>query len=126
MEDRPREVEDWLSQWRPDHQEQVEWLAESVHAAGDGIAEAIKWRRLAFTLDGNWHHWLCAIAVARQGVSLLFHKGSLLDDPAGMLQGDGRYLRRIPHDRAAAEPEAVTALVREAIMHQTDMLDEGA
>lgn len=120
---RPREVQDWLSQWRPDQQEQVEWLAGRVHAVGEGVAEAIKWRRLTFTVDGNWHHWLCAIAVTPRGVNLMFHKGSLLDDPAGVLQGEGRYLRQIPHDQAAADPEAVTALVRQAIVHQTDMLN---
>jgi hypothetical protein len=54
-------------------------------------------------------------------VNLVFHKGSLLDDPAGVLQGEGRYLRQLPHDQAAADPEAVTALVRQAIVHQTDM-----
>ena len=97
--------------------------AGRVHAAGKGVAEAIKWQRLTFTVDGNWHHWLCAIAVTKGAVSLVFHKGSLLGDPAGMLQGDGRYLRQVPYDRAAADPGAVTALVRQAIARQTDMLD---
>jgi hypothetical protein len=125
MHDRPAEVRDWLRRWGPDQQEQVAWLASRVHTAGDGVAEAIKWRRLTFTVDGNWHHWLCAIAVSRPGVRLVFHKGSLLDDPAGLLQSEDRYVRQIPHDRAAADPEAVTALVRQAIVHQTDM-DERA
>jgi hypothetical protein len=120
---RPEEVEDWVRRWTPDQRQQVEWLAGRVHAAGKGVAEAIKWQRLTFTVDGNWHHWLCAIAVTKGAVSLVFHKGSLLGDPAGMLQGDGRYLRQVPYDRAAADPGAVTALVRQAIARQTDMLD---
>jgi hypothetical protein len=123
MDDRPREVEAWLRQWSPDRREQAEWLASRVHAARAGFDEAIKWSRLTFTVDGNWHHWLCAIAVAARGVSLVFHKGSLLDDPAGLLEGEGRYLRQVPHDRAAKDPEAVTALVGQAIARQTDMLD---
>jgi hypothetical protein len=105
----------------PDQQEQVEWLASRVHAAGDGVAEAIKWGRLTFTVNCDWHHWLYAIAVTRREVRLVFHKGALLDDPAGLLQGEDRYGRQIPHDRAAADPEAVTALVRQAIAHQTDV-----
>jgi hypothetical protein len=92
-----------------------------VHAAGDSVAEAIKWGRLTFTVNCDWHHWLCAIAVTRREVRLVFHKGALLDDPAGLLQGEDRYMRQIPHDRAAADPEAVTALVRQAIAHQTDV-----
>jgi hypothetical protein len=123
MDARARDVEDWLRQWTPDQQEQVKWLAGRVHAARAGVVEAIKWRRLTFTVDGNWHHWLCAIAVTPAGVNLMFHKGSLLDDPAGVLRGGGRYLRQLPYDQAAADPEAVTALVRQAIVHQTDMLN---
>jgi hypothetical protein len=126
LEGRPQEVEDWLSQCSPDQQEQVEWLAGRVHAAAKGVTEAIKWRRLTFAVDGNWHHWLCAIAVTTRGVNLIFHKGSLLVDPAGLLQGAGRYLRHLPHAHAVAHPEAVTALVCQAIEHQTDMLNEGA
>jgi len=123
MDGRPPEVQDWLRRWSPDQREQAAWLAGRVHAAGDDVAEAVKWGRLTFTVNGNWHHWLCAIAVTRRAVRLVFHKGSLLDDPAGLLQGQGRYVREILHDRAAADPEAVTALVRQAIAHQTDMLE---
>jgi hypothetical protein len=123
MDGRPREVEDWLSR-SPGRRGQAEWLADRVHAAGEGIAEAIKWRRLTFAVDDDWHHWLCAIAVTARGVDLVFHKGSLLDDPSGLLEGDDRYVRRLPHDRAAADPTAVTALVRQAITHRTDMLTE--
>ena len=63
------------------------------------------------------------IAVAARGVSLVFHKGSLLDDPAGLLEGEGRYLRQVTYERAAKDPEAVTELVRQAVARQTDMLD---
>ena len=81
--------------------------------------------RVTFTIDGNWHHWLCAISVTAKKVNLMFHKGSLLDDPAEMLEGEGRYLRSVPHHRAVANPDAVTALVRQAILHQTDMGEGG-
>jgi hypothetical protein len=57
-------------------------------------------------------------------VDLVLHKGSLLDDPARLLEGEGRYVRQIPYGRAAARPDAVTGLVREAIRHQTEMLDD--
>jgi hypothetical protein len=122
---RPREVEEWLSRLGPDQREQVEWLAGQVHGAVADVGEAIKWRRLTFTVDGDWHHWVCAIGVTARAVNLVFHKGSLLDDPSGLLAGDGRYTRQIPYDRAAADPDAISALVRAAIEHQTDMLPEG-
>jgi hypothetical protein len=40
-----------------------------------------------------------------------------------LLQGTGRYLREIPYAVVEDSPDAVTALVREAVRRQTDMLD---
>ena len=78
MDGRPPDVEEWLHKWSPTQQEQAQNLAAVVHAADEAVAEAIKWRRLTFTVDDNWHHWLCAVAVTKGGVSLVFHKGSSL------------------------------------------------
>ena len=126
MEHRPPDVVEWLHTWSPAQRERAQSLAALVHAADATIAEAIKWRRLTFTVGDNWHHWLCAIVVTQRDVSLVFHKGALLGDPATLLRGKSRYLRQIAYDQAAAHPEAVTALVHDAIAHQTDMLDERA
>jgi hypothetical protein len=120
---RAPEVEAWLEKHDSEQREQAERLAALVHAADPEIAEAVKWRRLTFTVHDNWHHWLCAVAVSKRGASLVFHKGALLDDPDGLLRGESRYLREVPYDQAMARPDAVVALVHEAIRHQTDMLD---
>jgi hypothetical protein len=37
-------------------------------------------------------------------------------------EGEGRYLRQTPYDRVAADPEVAAALVRQAVVRQTDML----
>lgn len=105
-----------------DRQGQIDDLAGLVRAAVPEADEAVKWRRLTFTVDGNWHHWLCAVAASAKGVTLMFHKGALLDDPASLLRGEGRYLRQVPHKRAMAHQEEIAALLRQAIEHQTDML----
>jgi hypothetical protein len=122
MPDQPSQVQDWLRQWRSDQREQAERLASQVRAAAPEAAAAVKWRRLTFTVGEDWHHWLCAVAVSNREVNLVFHKGVLLADPAGLLAGDGRYVRQVSYESAAAHPAALKALVREAIAHQTDML----
>lgn len=118
------DVEAWIGGWDADQQVAVRWFADRVHDADPRISEAIKWRRLTFTVEGNWHHWLCAVSVTRGGVGLMLHKGALLHDPQALMLGDGRYLRQVPYEVAAGNPDAVVALVREAVMHQTEMLDE--
>lgn len=118
----PPDVEAWLAALPPHQRDQAEWLAARVHAAAPDIAEAVKWKRLTFTVDDNWHHWLCAVAATKKQVALTFHKGSLLADPDGLLGGTSQYTRQVGHDDARAAPAAVVALVGEAIAHQTDMI----
>ncbi len=116
-------VTEWLADRAPEDRDRVRDLTKLIHAAAD-VEEAVKWGRLTFTHGGDWHHWLCAVGVTGKGVDLMFHKGALLADPARLLRGEGKYLRQVPHDRAVAAPEEITALVREAIAHQHDMLDQ--
>ena len=114
MPHQSRDVEAWTRQWTPDQQERVEWLANRIQEAERGLRAGVKWRQLTFTVDDDWHNWVCAIAVTKGAVSLVLHKGALLHDPAGLLEGEGRYVRHIPYERATTAPEAVTAIVRAA------------
>src|SRR5688500_12156794 len=54
-----------------------------------------KWGRLTFTQEGDWHNWICAISAGSEAVKLTLHKGALLADPRGVMQGEGRYARTI-------------------------------
>ncbi|MFN2504517.1 MAG: DUF1801 domain-containing protein [Acidimicrobiales bacterium] len=115
-------MSDWLRKWTPDEQRAVDQLAGLVRAADTRIEEAVKWKRLTFTVDGDWHHWLCGVDVTRRGVRLVLHKGSLLNDPANLLRGSGRYVRDVLYEDAIGHPEAVTALIEDGIAHQRVML----
>ena len=81
-----------------------------------------KWGQLSFTRGGDWHHWICAISSTRRAVRLVIHKGALLADPRGVMQGDGRYLRAIRF-RSVEEVDAsiVAPILREAAARQTEM-----
>ena len=81
-----------------------------------------KWGRLTFTRNGDWHHWLCAVVCTPKAVKLVVHKGALLADPCGVMEGEGRYLRTIPF-RSPDEVDAdvVARILREASGQQTEM-----
>ncbi|TDD99085.1 DUF1801 domain-containing protein [Jiangella asiatica] len=119
-----RGIDAWLERLPPDRQDEATALADQVRKSRPGLDEAVKWGRLTFTAGDDWHHWLCAVAATKRSVTLTFHKGVLLDDPAGLLEGSGAYVRTVPYARAAAEPDAVAALIGRAVERQTDMLDE--
>jgi hypothetical protein len=81
-----------------------------------------KWGRLTFTREGDWHHWICAISYTKNAVKLVIHKGALLADPRGVMEGEGRYSRAI----TVRSPEQIDAdvlapIVREAASRQTEM-----
>jgi hypothetical protein len=100
----------------------VERLIRVVLDALPDAQHERKWGRLTFTREGDWHHWICAIAPSRKAVKLVIHKGALLADPRGVMEGEGRYVRSIPF-RAPDEVEAdvIAAILREAAARQTAM-----
>lgn len=51
------------------------------------IGECIKWSSPTFTYKGNMASFFMN---AKKMVSLMFHKGALIDDPTGLLEGDGK------------------------------------
>jgi hypothetical protein len=89
-------------------------LPEAQHAR--------KWGRLTFTREGDWHHWICAVTATKRAVKLVIHKGALLADPHGVMEGQGRYTRSIAF-RSADEVDAgvVAPILREAAARQTEM-----
>lgn len=118
---RAPETTEWLDQWAEEPRAQAAELADLVESTVDGATAAVKWKRLTYTVDDDYHHWLCAVAVSRRGVDLVFHKGSLLPDPESLLQGEGRYLRQLPHADVMAHRDATRTLLREALARRTDL-----
>jgi hypothetical protein len=105
--------------WRPT----VERLVEVVIGALPDAEGELKWGRLTFTRDGDWHHWICAISPTKKAVKLVLHKGALLDDPRGAMEGTGRYTRSIPfRSPDQIDPDLVAPILRQAAHRQTEML----
>lgn len=78
-------------------------LASVIGGVEPRLECAVKWGRLTFALDGDYHHWICGIGVTKKAVVLTFHFGGLLRDPTGLLRaGASRFGRkleyRVPED----------------------------
>jgi hypothetical protein len=104
--------------WRPT----VDALIDVVLDALPRAEHARKWGQLTFTLEGDWHHWICAITTTRSAVKLVIHKGALLADPRGLMEGQAQYARSISF-RSPDEIDAgvVAPILREAAARQTEM-----
>jgi hypothetical protein len=100
-------------------------VAALIDVVFDGLPDAqhaLKWGQLTFTRDGDWHHWICAITATKSAVKLVIHKGALLADPSGVMDGRGRYTRSIAFRSAEQVDAAVVApILREAAARQTEL-----
>lgn len=124
MDEFSPEVESFFEGLSPEHRSIASSIRTAVLAALPDLGEAIKWRRLTFTLNGDWHHWICGISVSKTGVTLHFHKGALLSDPFGILSGDAKYIRTIAGESIKSfDSEAFRLLVAEAAEKQLLMLE---
>jgi hypothetical protein len=96
---------EYLASARPDAAPIVTAIDAAIRAAAP-LATAIKWRQLTYGVDGDFHHWICALAVTKKQVTLNFHFGALLADPEGAFrQGTSKFMRMLDY----TSPEAVDA-----------------
>jgi len=115
-------IEKGLPDLQPGWRSTVERLIEVILGELPDAQHERKWGRLTFTREGNWHHWICAISPTKAAVKLVVHKGALLADPRGAMEGAGRYTRtvsfRTPEE---IDPDVVAPILREAAARQTEM-----
>jgi hypothetical protein len=105
----------------------AERLVEAILGELPDAQQERKWGQLTFTRDGDWHHWICAISPTKNALKLVIHKGAMLADPQGAMEGKGRYTRVIPfREPDEIDPDVVGPILREASGRQTEMLPSGA
>ncbi|MET0901059.1 MAG: hypothetical protein ABWY45_24360 [Mycobacterium sp.] len=76
---------------------------------------AVKWRQLTFALDGDFDHWVCAVAASRDRVELKLHFGSLLTDPAQVFVTDSSKFVRKLRFQTSPEPTLIADYVTRAV-----------
>lgn len=98
-------IAEYLAGARPDAAPIVAAIDAAIRAAVP-LESAIKWRQLTYGVGGDFHHWICAIAVTKRQVTLNFHFGALLGDPEGAFrQGTSKFMRMLDY----ASPAQVDA-----------------
>ena len=87
-------------------------VRETIIAAEPGLDEAIKWRDcLTYSSRKN----LVQTVVGKGKVSLIFFDGLEIDDPAGLLEGDGKRVRTLRITSPDFDEEALRSYVRQAV-----------
>jgi len=91
-----KEVQQFYDSVPENYKEIVNELSSLISNVNDKIAQDIKWKKLTFGLNEDFHHWLCQINITKKAVVLYFHFGGLLDDKYNILiAGESKFLRKI-------------------------------
>ena len=83
-------VEEYLQNKAHPLEAEIRRVREIILAADDRMAEDIKWSSPTFIYKGNMASFFMN---AKKMVSLMFHKGALIEDPMSLLDGDGKEAR---------------------------------
>ncbi|MBA2570745.1 MAG: DUF1801 domain-containing protein [Chloroflexi bacterium] len=104
-------VDEYLAGLPDDRRKTAESLRAAVLSAEPGIRESVKWGQPVFDVNGP----VVALKSHAHHATLTFWRGASLDDPDGILEGDGDRMRHARFTSPEAVPvEAVEALVRHA------------
>ena len=83
-------VEQYLEKKEHPLNREIRRVREIILNTHEDIEETIKWSSPTFMYKGNMASFFMN---AKKHISLMFHKGALIDDPTGLLQGDGKEAR---------------------------------
>jgi len=82
-----QEVEEYLKKKDHPMDAEIRRVREIILNVSEEIEETIKWSAPTFMYKGNMASYFMN---AKKHVSLMFHKGAEMNDPTGLLQGDGK------------------------------------
>jgi len=115
-------VDAWFDRYENPQRELVLAVREAILDADEKVAEVIKWQAPTFVYKGNIASFY---PKTKTHASLMFHRGAALDDPDGLLEGEGdvsRVARFVDADELAAKRDALQRLIRKWI----ELQDGGA
>lgn len=114
------EVDQFLASKNHPMTAEIQAVREIILAADDRVEETIKWSSPTFMYKGNIASFFMN---AKKFVSLMFHKGAMINDASGLLEGDGkesRVARFQDMDDIVAKKADLEAVIREWIRMQDE------
>lgn len=111
MKNKTEKVTQFIEQLDNPLREEINAVREIILAASDQITEDIKWSAPSFAYKDNMATFNPR---AKKFVNLTFHKGALINDTTGLLEGDkkeARVARFKNMEEVIAKKEALEAVV---------------
>ena len=84
------DVDKFLEKKKHPLSREIQMVREIILSTDDRIEEAVKWSSPTFMYKGNIASFFMN---AKNLVSLMFHKGAMINDPSGLIEGEGKESR---------------------------------
>ena len=111
------QIDAFIDQASPGVRPVLKELRELVQQELPEAKEEIKWGRPVYSLN----HIVCYLAAAGDHANLGFYRGIELEDPEGLLEGDGKKLRHIKvYNREEIRRRWYGTLIRQAAKLDND------
>ena len=62
------ELNIFLENLRPEFKEIVRKLHAIIQSVSSRFRYSIKWKMLTYAIDGDFHHWICAISITKRNI----------------------------------------------------------
>ena len=103
--------DDWRTDQSAKNQQLIGALQQLIEEVAPHLATTVKWGQGCFA-DGDVHR--IYLHAADDHVQLGFYEGSSLADPAGLLEGSGKYVRHVKvRETTDVDPESFASLIRQ-------------
>ncbi len=101
----------WHREQTAENQRRIHSLARLVRQVAPEFTKHVKWGQGCWTLDGDPRIYIHA---EPHYVQFGFYRGSTLDDPEGLLEGSGKYVRHVKvFETRSLRRSALAELIRQ-------------
>ena len=116
-----KEADQYLANFDHPLKAEIEAVRDIILSASDKITESVKWSAPSYAYKDN----LCTFNPrAKKFVNLTFHKGALINDTTGLLEGDQKEAR-VARFANMDEVEAKKSALQEVVKKWVEAMDKG-
>ena len=94
-----------------------ESITEAIESVNKNLDCEIKWGRLTYGLQGDYHHWICGISQTKKSINVTFHFGGILKDKEKyFIVGESLFLRKLEYSAInSVDTKVIKDFVKQAI-----------